>query len=211
VSAHHGIGRKFTKVLNTAGIMYQRDSYLIDGHVSEGLVWTEVADPQITQSYKPERMAVNVQYGRFIPQNRDSSGLHAVYQTTQQVLPPAVRQTPNTIIMITQTGINAEPAFDVAKQIDHLLPVPASKIICNVIPRQHHYIDIEKINPLKTTTQIPAAHGPAMMNVADMYYPRSMQGPMRTLQFQINFNHFNPLRPYSVSINRPASAETQST
>jgi hypothetical protein len=48
VAAHYRTDGKFTQVLDTARIMYQRNRHLVGRHTGKGLLGSEIADPQIT-------------------------------------------------------------------------------------------------------------------------------------------------------------------
>jgi hypothetical protein len=139
---------ELAQVLNTVRVMHQRNHYLVTGHVSEGFVRLEVADPQITQSDEPERVVVNGQDSCLVLQDADSAGLQAPYHLTQQGPASVDGQTRKTIIVITQARIPTKSAFDIAQQSDNLLPVLASNIVSNVIARQHYDIDIKSIDSL---------------------------------------------------------------
>jgi hypothetical protein len=170
VPAHHGVRCEITQVLDSAWIMHQCDGHLVRGHVGEGPVRSEVTYPQIAQSHEPQRVAVNVQNGRLVSQDGDPAVGHAPGKAIQQVVPSAAWQAGNTVIVIAQTGIGAESTFDVAEQGDDFFPVRTGKVVRDVISRQHNEIDVEQINPFDATTQIPAAHCPAVMKIADMCY-----------------------------------------
>lgn len=159
VPAHHGVHCKITQVLDSAGVMHQRDRRLIRWYVCEGLMRPEVTYLQIAQSHKPQRVAVNVQNGRLVPQDGDSAVGHASGKTIQQVILPAS----DTIIVIAKTCIGAESTFDVVEQGDDFFPVRTGKVIRDVISRQHNKIDVEQVDPFDATMQIPATHGPAVM------------------------------------------------
>jgi hypothetical protein len=47
------------------------------------------------------------------------------------------------------------------------------------------------------------------MKITDMCDARPLQSLREILQVQVDFRYFNPLRPDSVNVNGPASAETQ--
>ena len=205
VPAHHGVRCKITQVLDSAWIMHKCDGRLVRGHVGEGPVRSEVTYPQIAQSHEPQRVAVNVQNGRLVPQDGDPAVGHAPGKAIQQVVPPA----PEAVIVIAQTGIGAESTFDVAEQGDDFFPVRTGKVIRDVISRQYDEIDVEQVDPFDATTQIRAAHGPAVMKVADMRYALAIQATMRALERQIDFDNFDPLRADSVGIDRPSRTNTQ--
>lgn len=70
--------------------------------------------------------------------------------------------------MIAQAGKGGESALDAAEQSDDVFPVPALDIISDVVAGQQHDIDVERIDSFDAATQILAADGPAVMEVADM-------------------------------------------
>ena len=89
VAAHDGVRLVIAEMLDAAGIVHQRDGGLVRGNVGKGLVRPEVSDSQIAQPDQPERVAVDIQDRRFVAQNRDSAGLHAVREALEQMTPPA--------------------------------------------------------------------------------------------------------------------------
>jgi hypothetical protein len=145
---HDSVRCEIAQVLNSAGIMHQCDGRLIRWYFGEGLMRPEVTYPQIAQSHEPQRVAVNIQNDRFVPQDGDSAVGHASDKAIQQVIAPAS----HTIIVITQTCIGAESAFDVAEQGDDFFPVRTGKVIRDIISRQHNKINVEHVDPFDATT-----------------------------------------------------------
>lgn len=72
------------------------------------------------------------------------------------------------VIVIAQAGEGGESALDVAEQRDDVLPVSALDVISDVIAGQQHDIDVEGIDPFDAASQIFAADGTAVMEVADV-------------------------------------------